>query len=218
MTERTISRLLWLFFLAAAVVLSFQFSDRLEGLFAGRGKLTVTDDAVRDTVTLHWRGGVEAPMHTRLSEAFREHRDKTRRFVVSLASPGGKLDHGGEVVQLIKTMQRTHSVDTVVEGRSVCASMCVPIYLAGTRRRASRQARFMFHEVSFRDGFTEEKSQVPEVAIRRSTDQLFERYFRPAGVSDAWIRSLRPLMQGRDVWRTAEELQAEQSGIVHEVN
>ena len=216
MTEKQIMLALWIVFALSAGVLGFQFQDNLEGIFAGRGTLTVTEEA--GTVLLRWRGAIEAPLAGKLEEAFRAHQGGGARFILALASPGGKVDHGGEVVRLIKTMQRTHSVDTVVEGRGVCASMCVPVYLAGTRRTASPAARFMFHEVSFRDAVTDKRNEVPEKAIERGTDQLFERYFRPAGVDELWIADMRKAMRGKDVWRTAAELVAERSGIVQRLD
>lgn len=215
MTEKLTMRTLWAIFALAAVVFGFQFSSGLDNIFAGRGTLTI--DAEAGTVLLRWRGSIEAPMLARLDEAFRAHRDNQARFVLALASPGGKVDHGADVVRLIKAMQRTHAVDTVVEGRSVCASMCVPVYLAGSRRTASPAARFMFHEVSFTDSETLKRSDVPAVAIQRSTDQLFDRYFRVAGVDESWITDMRKAMRGRDVWRTAAELVEERSGIVQQL-
>ena len=209
--EKQVMQALWIVFAVAAVGLGFQFRDQLEGIFAGRGKLTVTEES--GTVWLRWRGAIEAPLHARLEEAFRAHQGGGR-FVLSLASPGGKVDHGGDVVRLIKAMQRTHSIDTVVEARGVCASMCVPVFLAGAHRSASPTARFMFHEVSFRDAVTDKRNEVPERAIERGTDQLFERYFRPAGVDELWIADMRKAMRGRDVWRTGAELVDERSGIV----
>ena len=163
-----------------------------------------------------WHHG-ETGAERRVEDVFRRHQGGGARFRLSLASPGGKVDHGGEVVRLIKTMQRTHAIDTVIEGRAVCASMCVPVYLAGTRRTASPAARFMFHEVSFRDAVTDKRNEVPEKAIERGTDQLFERYFRPAGVDELWIADMRKTMRGKDVWRTAAELVAERAGIVQQL-
>ena len=215
MTEKLTMRTLWAIFALAAVVFGFQFSTGLDNIFAGRGSLTVFEEA--GTVVLRWRGSIEAPMLARLDEAFRAHRDNQARFILSLASPGGKVDHGADVIRLIKAMQRTHAVDTIVEGRSVCASMCVPVYLAGSRRTASSAARFMFHEVSVTDSETLKRSEVPAVAIQRSTDQLFDRYFRVAGVDESWITDMRKAMRGRDVWRTAAELVEERSGIVQQL-
>ncbi len=213
MTEKQIMRGLWVAFALAIAVLAYQFEDRLELIFATRGTLAITEEA-NGTVKLHWRGKVEAPLYAKLEEAFRSHGGGQTRFVLSLASPGGQLSHGGEVVRLIKATQRTHPVDTIVESRSACASMCVALYLAGTHRSADPRARFMFHEVSFRDAVTDRVNDVPETAIARATDQLFDRYFRPAGVDPGWLSDMRRKIKGRDVWRTAQELVAEGAGVV----
>lgn len=214
MSYRQTSRLLWAGFALAIAVLAWQFEDQLELIFASRGTMTVTEEPA-GVIKLHWRGKVEAPLLAKLEEAFHAHggRGETR-FLLSLASPGGQLAHGGEVVRLIKSVQRTHPVDTLIEGRSACASMCVAIYLAGQNRRADPGARFMFHEVTFRDAVTEKVNEVPEKAIGRATDQLIERYFRPAGVDGRWLEDMRVKMKGRDIWRTAKELVEESSGIV----
>ncbi len=212
MSERQVMRLLWGVFAVAAVVLGFQFSDTLEGMFSRRGTFTAKEEG--GTIVMRWRGAIEAPLAARIEETFRTHQASGARFLLILASPGGKVDHGGDVVRLLKTMQRTNAVDTLVEGRSVCASMCVPVYLAGRYRTASPAARFMFHEVSFRDAVTDKRNEVPEKAIERGTDQLFDRYFRPAGVDELWISGIRKEMHGKDIWRTAEQLMAERSGIV----
>ncbi len=153
----------------------------------------------------------------KLDEAYRAHAAGTRRFVIALHSPGGSLEHGREVIDQIRRMQRTHLVDTVVEPGRACGSMCVPVYLAGQRRTAAPQARFMFHEVSFRDNLSGKAEAVPKEAIGRATDQFFERYLKHAGVDARWLADLREAVRGKDVWRTAEELMEQRAGVVHEL-
>jgi hypothetical protein len=194
------------------VVLAYQFDDRLDMIFASRGELKVEERP--GEVILRWRGGIEAPMAAKLEEAFRAHAAGQPRFVLSLASPGGQLSHGREVIRIMRRMQQTHAVDTVIEGRNVCASMCVAVYVAGGRRSADPRARFMFHEVSYRDSLNEKVSNVPEEAIARATDQMFDRFFRTAGLDPGWLADMREKIKGRDVWRTAEQLVAERSGVV----
>ena len=215
MPNRQTSRLLWLAFAAAIVVLAWQFQDRLEAVFSLRGTLTVEEE--RDRVILSWRGGIQAPMAAKLEEAFRAHARSTRRFVIALHSPGGSLDEGRDVIRLIRRMQQTHAVDTVIRDRNACASMCVAVYLAGTRRTAAPKARFMFHEVSFRDNLSGKAEAVPKEAIGRATDQFFERYLKPAGLDARWLADLREAVRGKNVWRTAQELIAQRAGVVHEL-
>ena len=196
MNYRSSTRSLWIVFSITIALLAWQFQDRLELVFATRGTMTVTEEA-EGVVKIHWRGKVAAPLLGKMEEAFRTYGSRRdTRFVVSFASPGGQLSHGGEVVRLIKSMQRTHTVDTVVEGRSACASMCVALYLAGSNRLADPKARFMFHEVSFRDAVTDAVNDVPEKAIARATDQLLERYFKPEGVDPKWLADVRTPHEG----------------------
>ena len=87
MPNRQTSRLLWLAFAAALIVLAWQFQDRLETVFSLRGTLTVEEQP--DRVVLGWRGGIQAPLAAKLEDAFRAHARSTRRFVIALHSPGG---------------------------------------------------------------------------------------------------------------------------------
>ena len=215
MSERQTFRLLWLAFAVAIAVLGWQFSDHLDALWSTRGRLSVEERP--GEVILRWRGLIEAPLAGKLDEAYRAHAAGTRRFVIALHSPGGSLEHGREVIDQIRRMQRTHLVDTVVEPGRACGSMCVPVYLAGQRRTAAPQARFMFHEVSFRDNLSGKAEAVPKEAIGRATDQFFERYLKPAGLDERWLADLREAVRGKDVWRTAEELMEQRAGVVHEL-
>jgi ATP-dependent protease ClpP protease subunit len=213
MSHRQAFRLLWLGFAAAIVVLAWQFRDHLGTIFQARGELAVEERS--DRVVLRWRGVIEAPMASKLDEAYRAHGGRTQRFLIALHSPGGSLGHGRDVIRLIRRMQETHAVDTTVEDRRACGSMCVPVYLAGTRRTAAPRARFMFHEVSFVDSLSGKIEPVPREAVARATDLFFERYLKPAGLNARWLAELREAVRGRNVWRTAEELVRQGAGVVH---
>ena len=218
MPSQNLNRILWVSLLLLIAVLAVQTRDNLEQFFAGVGRLDVTADADGDTVQLYWRGKIDAPMASRIQDAFDKHRGTAQRFVLSLSLPGGSLQHGGQVVALLRQIRRTHRLDTVIERNRRCASMCVPVYLQGQTRRAAESARFMFHEVSFREQFAEKDIDVPASAKQSATDRLFETYFTPAGVPDAWIRKVRADMSGgNDVWKTARELVDEDAAIVQDV-
>jgi ATP-dependent protease ClpP protease subunit len=123
------------------------------------------------------------------------------------------------VIRLLRRVSDNRRIETVVEGRGICASMCVPVYLQGEVRRASANARFMFHEVSFRESFSDDKIDVPEKAIGNATDRFFSRYFAPAGVPEEWIRQVRrDVTGGADVWKSAQELIDENAGIVQRID
>lgn len=219
MPSRALNRILWVSILLLLAVLVVQTRDNLDAFFSGVGKLDVTPAADNETVLLYWRGKIDAPMASRIQEAFDQHRRTARRFVLSLSSPGGSLQHGGQVVALLRQIRRTHTLDTLVDNNRRCASMCVPVYLQGERRRAASNAKFMFHEVSFREQFATEDLDVPASAKQSATDKLFAVYFTPAGVPDAWIRLVRAEMTGgNDVWKTAHELVDENAGIVQVID
>lgn len=167
-----------------------------------------------DAVVLAWRGSVEPPMADRLAAAFEQWADETDRFVIDLDSPGGRLEEGGAVIDEIKRMKRTHAVDTRVRSFGLCLSMCVPIFLAGEARIASPSARFMFHEPTAYDVFTEEEIRRPDFERRMDTERYFRRYFASTEMNPDWGVALQAQWDGRDVWKTARELVNEGSGIV----
>ena len=207
-----LNRLIWIVMLGILAALAATFDV---SVYLGSGKLTVKTDPVNErTVVLQWRGSIEPPMLAKLDEAFKEHRSRADRFVLSLSSPGGSVAHGGAVIRLLRDIRRTHRLDTVLEGNNTCASMCVPIFLQGEERRASGRSRWMFHEVTLRDIVTDEKQDIRPSERKQRTDKLFDNYFRPAGVPDAWIRHMRTLMQNGDVWRTGEQLIQQKAGII----
>lgn len=191
------------------------------GIFAWRSGRAVYDEGPAlavaeegDAIVFQWSSAVEAPMAFRFREAFDASKDKTARIVIELHSPGGALTEGRSVIDEIERMTRTHRVDTRVAAGATCASMCVPIYLAGEARIASPSARFMFHEPSSVDYFTDEKAAKPAFEQRMDADRFFERYFTQSAMTPAWREKLREDWKGRDVWKTGAELMAEGSNVV----
>lgn len=211
--SRGANRLVWALMLAAIVALGYQFQDTIS--FFSSGTLVARESETEpDTVRLRWIGKIEAPMAARLSEAISEWGRRKRRFVLELASPGGSVSHGAGVVRMLRDLKSTHALETVVLSGDGCLSMCVPIFLQGSRRIAAPGARFMFHEVRVRDQLTKEEIAVSERQRRTSTDMLFDDFFKPAGVSASWITVVRHAMRNGDVWRTGRQLVDEKSGIV----
>ncbi len=218
MLSPTVSRGLWLIVIALIAILAFKTRDNFAVLFTGVGTLTVDAASSPDTVVMSWSGQVEAPMEQRIAETFERHKATAKTFVLSLSSPGGSVDHGGRVARVLRRISESHRLETVVEARRFCASMCVPLYLQGQRRTAAARARFMFHQVSFSDFFSEEKIEVPDGARASATRQFFMAYFKPAGVPARWIEAmLTATADGDNIWKTAEELVEERAGIVQSV-
>ena len=217
MLSRSQNRILWAVALLGIVYFALKAQGTLDAYFIGVGTLSVSEDQATDTVYLSWRGRIDAPMEARLREAFEKHRN-ARNFVLALASPGGAIDHGSRVARLLQQVRDTHNLTTRVDADKPCASMCVPVYLQGGRRTAAADARFMFHEVSFREEVTDEAVAVPQSATETATDRLFSRFFVPAGVSQAWIKKVRAEMAGgNDVWLTGQQLVTDDAGIVQEL-
>lgn len=218
MPSPALNRFLWAAALIVLAVLGVQTRDQFETLFAGVGKLEVSEESGSETVKLFWRGKIEAPMTAKLEAAFAKYETGTRKFVLSLSSPGGSLDQGAKVIRLLQRLRQTHTLETTVDGRRVCASMCVPVYLQGERRRAAPNARFMFHEVSFHETVSREELDMPEAVIGSETSRFFAKYFRPVGVPDAWIQDvLAQVAGGHEVWKTGQELIDDSAGIVQRV-
>lgn len=167
-----------------------------------------------ESVVFRWEHPVEAPMAQRIDAAFAEWKDKTGRVVVELRSPGGALIEGRNAIEALNSMKATHTVLTRVRAGETCASMCVPIFLAGDERLAGPGARFMFHEPTSVDYFTEEEAKKPAFEKRMAAERFFERYFERSEMAPLWREKLREAWKGRDVWKTAEDLVAEGSNVV----
>ena len=181
----------------------------------GTGKLEVKPHpSDSDAIIFSWRGPVEAPMARRFREAFEDHRGEARRILIDLHSPGGSLAQGGDVIDEINFMKRTHAVDAYVGRRSRCLSMCVPIFLQGERRVASPTSRWMFHQPVFSDAVTGEEVTPPEFERRRSASRFVRRYLEPTDIDQEWLENLQKDWRRGDVWKTGRELFDERSNII----
>jgi ATP-dependent protease ClpP protease subunit len=173
-------------------------------------------------IVLKWSGEVEHPMRDRLAEAFEKFEDDSRQLVLVLNSPGGSVQHGREVMQLIHKVSIERAIDTHVDAGAICASMCVPIYLVGAERTANPRAKFMFHEVrlmlradtapAVREALSH--PGVHKMAVNHFTNQLFGDDIGPRSVDAKWLEQMRKQIKGRDVWLTGKQLMEQGSGVV----
>ncbi|MBR0754715.1 ATP-dependent Clp protease proteolytic subunit [Bradyrhizobium jicamae] len=194
---------------------------------ASRQTLSVNEEA--DRIVLGWSGPVQEPMSEHLTAAFDRYGADRRRLVLVLNSPGGSVEHGRKVVAAIRARDR--AIDTLVQKAGVCASMCVPIFLAGSRRIADPEAYFMFHQVSLNSSAKEnikengkgrELSDVEKASYARVvksietqvTDEFFRNDIGIRGVNVAWLARMRQKISGRDVWMSGQQLVDEGSGII----
>ncbi len=197
----------------AAIVFLFWQND--QRIFQDQGRLAVRPDpGDRDAVIFTWNSAIDVPMARRFEEAFDAWKGKTGRIVIELNSPGGSLSEGGRVVDVIEKMKRTHVVETRVGADGVCLSMCVPIYLRGARRVAAPSSRWMFHQPTTRDFFTDEKVDEPAFETRMTARRFFNRYFVHSEMDPAWRAKLERDWQGGDVWKTGQELVDEGANVV----
>lgn len=218
MLSPTVNRIVWALLIVVIAVMGFRTRDGIEGYFATVGTLSVEPPADGGVVKMTWRGKIEAPLERELQKAFDQYRDTATTFLLSLNSPGGNVDHGARVIRVLKQMRQTHTLETVIESGRNCASMCVPVYLAGQKRSAASDADFMFHNVSFSESLSDERLDVPDASIAAATQDFVEKYLIGAGVDAGWAKKVRDEMaSGDDVWKTAQQLVDENAGIVQSI-
>ena len=178
---------------------------------ADTGQLAIRQNG--NVVILAWTGEVELPMHTLLVRAFEEWRTKSEHFLLQLNSPGGSVREGGDVVELLQRIKRTHTLDTYVASREICMSMCVPIFLQGNKRIAAPDARFMFHEPK---RFYDDGSEAKGFSFEREalTRRFFTRYFTNSPMNASWRVQLEKDWLGKDIYKSGKQLVEENAGIV----
>jgi ATP-dependent protease ClpP protease subunit len=193
------------------------------GDVASRQTLSVSEEPSR--IVLGWSGPVQEPMSERVAAAFDRYKADQRRLVLILNSPGGSIEHGRRVVAAIRA--RGRAIDTLVQKAGVCASMCVPIFLAGTKRMADPEALFMFHQASLnssgkenikRQEFSASEEAIFSHAVKaietQATDDFFRNDIGIRGVNMVWLARMREKISDRDVWMSGQQLVDEGSGIV----
>jgi hypothetical protein len=198
--------------LVSLVVVAVLMGWRLyEQKHADTGQLAIRQNG--DVVILAWTGEVELPMHTLLVRAFEEWRTKSEHFLLQLNSPGGSVREGGDVVELLQRIKRTHTLDTYVASREICMSMCVPVFLQGNKRIAAPDARFMFHEPK---RFYDDGSEAKGFSFEREalTRRFFTKYFTNSPMNANWRVQLEKDWLGKDIYKSGKQLLEENAGIV----
>ncbi len=193
---------------SVAVLLGWRLYEQKH---ADTGQLEIRQNG--SIVVLTWTGQVELPMHTLLKRAFDDWRNKSQHFLLRLNSPGGSLREGGDVVELLQRIKLTHKLDTYVASRNICMSMCVPIFLQGTKRIAAPDARFMFHEPKrfYDDGSEAKGFSFEREALSR---RFFSRYFVNSPIDVDWRIQLEKDWIGKDIYKSGRQLVDERSNIV----
>lgn len=193
------------------------------GDFAAQQTLSISEEP--DRIVLGWSGPVREPMSERIAAAFDRYKADRRRLILILNSPGGSIEQGRKVIATMHARDR--AIDTLVQKAGVCASMCVPIFLAGSERIADPEAYFMFHQASLNSSVREniKRQQLGEAettllaqtvkAIEtQATDDFFRNDIGIRGVNRVWLAGMRQKIPGRDIWMSGQQLVDERSGII----
>jgi hypothetical protein len=181
------------------------------------GTLQRTTIEAGDVLQLRWVGTVAKDMPRAILDAFTAHRPHIKSVALSLNSCGGRVDYMAEVIAVLRHIGKTHQLVTAVEPGSLCASACIPIFLASNHRRAAMSSLWFFHR-SWRRELTGGVDKIETASIGNSSlDDFLARYFRPAGVSAAWLSELKGIIENGDgYWQTGRELWDAKAGMLTE--
>ncbi len=213
MVEKILNKAIWVILLGLILIMSQEF---IEKLIRSGGTLTViTDNVPPNTVKFRWEGPIQPPMQQKIYEAYREWGQKKKKIILSLDSNGGLVSYGGDVIKMLRKIKKTNILETQVGYGDKCLSMCVPIYLQGAIRTASKRSVWMFHKVKQVEVVSDEVVTSNPSDISKWTKQIIDRYFRPAKVSEAWINDMELRIRNKDYWSSGVKLFQEKSNIMH---
>lgn len=170
------------------------------------------------TLQLSWIGKVNGRMAGDIEQAFEGQRRRVAAVELALQSCGGGTDDMSATINVLRHIQETHPLTTVVLRGATCASACVPIFLAAERRRAAMSSLWYFHR-SWRHQLS---GSVDAVETSRPSVQsmrpFLDRYYAPAGVSRRWLEKLSEIIDNSGgYWQTGRELWQAKTGIATEV-
>ena len=171
-----------------------------------------------DVVFMHWDGAVDPPKARALSSAWRKE-GPASALVLTLNSPGGSVDEGEDVIRWLNRLHTKTNVITHVGLDGYCASMCVPIFLAGEQRSAAASSTFVFHQAYSVDRVTGEKAFVFSGDEQLMASQVFHQFLRKSAMDEAWGGRLEAAIRDdQEVWKSGRELKRERSNIVLSVH
>ena len=215
MGDSFINKMVWVGLIGTILVMGQHFFDNLA---KQGGTLTViTDGMPADTVKLRWEGPIQPPMLQKIYDAWQLYGSERRKILLSLNSNGGLVAYGGRIIKLLRKIRKSNILITDVGYGDKCLSMCVPIYLQGTERMASKRSIWMFHEVRAQEALSNNEVISNRSDIERWTQQIIDRYFKPAGLDKGWIRDMEIRIKSGDYWSIGAKLYQEKSGIIHKL-
>ena len=175
-----------------------------------RGELRASTASRPGTLYLRWTGRIGAPLYKNIALQFEKAKSQVGAVHFQISSCGGDAKEMERTVGLLRSIKKTHTLETIVDRGGLCASACVPVFLQGKRRWGALTSSWVFHEV-----WRWADRHRADVRVDRTvTERLFQDYFEPAGVSEKWLNHLRIMVQQSDYWQTGEDLWADKSGII----
>jgi len=178
----------------------------------GQGRLRVKlTTSGSEILVMSWQGPVAAPMAAQISDAFEARKGHATRVVLILDSGGGSVAEGERVIDVLGRIKQTHQLMTAVDHGQKCGSMCVFIFVQGHERVGALTSAWLFHEVSRLDPNTKQITMLN----RPRWEHLIDKYFRPAGISEAWIADMKQYTFESDYWQTGADLIQSNSGIIN---
>lgn len=138
---------------------------------------------------------------------------KVNRIIVNINSPGGSVDHGISIHDLLA--QSNAHVTTNISGMT--ASIATVIGQAGKVRRISDNSLYLIHPASYGLIGRFNGYELKDIAddLSKIDDRITNIYAKRSGVERAKIEKLMKAQNGQGKWITAKE--AKEFGLIDEI-
>ena len=161
------------------------------------------------TLLMQWNGAVSTEMADEIKRDFEKWRGRTNRIQLKLSAQGQSVRQAEQVIQVLRDIKRTHTLETLVEVNGNCWSMCVYVYAQGDVRYGALTSTWQFTQVAYNDQRT--NKSVISVA---DSDRFVSQYLEPAGISKAWLTDLKAQWNNTKYWQTGGDLVQSKSGLI----
>ena len=155
---------------------------------------------------LRWEGRIVEQMAADIAMEFAEHKRNAKSVTLSLTSCGGGGRIMEQVIYVLRDIKASHALTTVVERGDICASACVPVFLAGARRIGALASLWYFHPAKV-------ENRADQIEY---TEEFIRHHFPPTVVSPDWVHFMRRTIRNADLWQTGRDLWESKSGILTE--
>ena len=156
---------------------------------------------------LRWEGRIVERMAEDIAVEFAEHKRNAKSVTLSLTSCGGGGLSMERAIYVLRDIKASHALTTVVERGAICASACVPVFLAGGRRIGALASLWYFHPP------TRVEDRADKAAY---LEEFIHNHFPPTVVSPDWVHFMRRSLRNSDLWQTGRDLWESKSGILTE--